>query len=54
VGAAALTKRRGAARQRRDPERLESVTTEEIDGGVFTVRHLSPQSEAVTPGVDFE
>jgi hypothetical protein len=30
------------------------VTTEEADGRVFTVRHLSPQSEAVTHGVDFK
>jgi hypothetical protein len=34
--------------------RVLGVTTEKIDGRVFTVRHLWPQSEAVTPGVDFE
>jgi hypothetical protein len=30
------------------------VTAEEIDGRVFTVRHLSPQSDAVTHGRYFE
>jgi hypothetical protein len=39
---------RYSSEQRRQLIEEARVTTEEIDGRVFTVWHLSPQSEAVT------